>query len=389
VFLTNALEKPVAMSETLLETDYLSREANEANLVKRSKPIMVVIGNPPYSINSINEISEDWFKLNDYHFVDGQPLGEQNPKYLLDDYVKFIRFGQWRIEQTGEGILAFITNHGYLNNPTFRGMRQQLMRAFDEIYILDLHGNSRKKETAPDGSKDENVFDIMQGVSIGVLVKHRNGKQQPARVFQRDIWGLRQFKYSELLKPEMIGETDCWAEVKPETPFYLFVRQNNELSAEYGQGWQITDIAPINSTGIKTHRDHFAISFDVGELRKRIEDFRNLKLLDSQIVESHTLKDTRDWKIHTKRISLSALNNWETFIQPHLYRAFDTRFIFNHTDILELPRSEVMEHMSLGANIALGTNRQVNGEFRHVICNRLTVNDCTLSSEFDFAHQAA
>ena len=171
VFLTNALEKPLELKDTLLATDYLREEANEASVVKKHTPIMVVIGNPPYSGHSANQIPEDRLNHSDYYQVDGLPLGERNPKWLQDDYVKFIRFGQWRIHRTGEGILAFITNHGYLDSPTFRGMRQQLMLEFDQIYVLDLHGNSRKREVSPDGGKDENVFDIMQGVAISIFVK--------------------------------------------------------------------------------------------------------------------------------------------------------------------------------------------------------------------------
>lgn len=163
----------------------ISEEAEQANRVKRDLPILVVLGNPPYSGISSNQ--GQWIDgllkgavpdgrggktpTASYYHVDGQPLGERNPKWLQDDYVKFIRWAQWRIEQTGHGILAFITNHGYLDNPTFRGMRWSLMQAFDEIYVLDLHGNAKKKEAAPDGSKDANVFDIQQGVAITFMVK--------------------------------------------------------------------------------------------------------------------------------------------------------------------------------------------------------------------------
>jgi predicted helicase len=134
--------------------------------------VMVVLGNPPYSGHSANK--SEWIAglVKDYYYVDGLPLGERNPKWLQDDYVKFIRFGQWRIDRTGSGILAFITNHGYLDNPTFRGMRQSLDKTFDEIYLIDLHGNSNKKEVSPDGSPDKNVFDIQQGVAVAIMVKY-------------------------------------------------------------------------------------------------------------------------------------------------------------------------------------------------------------------------
>ncbi len=128
--------------------------------------------------------------------MDGKPLGERK-HWLNDDYVKFIRFGQWRVQQTGRGVLAFVTNHGYLDNPTFRGMRQSLMQTFTDIYLVDLHGNANKKEQTPEGGKDENVFDIRQGVSIGIFVKEP-GKDGPAKVHHTDLWGLREGKYQHL-----------------------------------------------------------------------------------------------------------------------------------------------------------------------------------------------
>src|SRR6266487_1035487 len=179
VYLTNSLEEATKRAEMLFAR-YISDEANAAAEIKKDLPIMVIMGNPPYSGHSANrsweKVDDEWIPtfigklLQDYYKIDGRSLNERNSKWLQDDYVKFIRFSQWRIERTGHGILAFITNHGYLNNPTFRGMRQNLLQSFDEIYVLDLHGNSRKKEKTPDGSKDENVFDIQQGVAIGIVV---------------------------------------------------------------------------------------------------------------------------------------------------------------------------------------------------------------------------
>jgi hypothetical protein len=170
VYLTNTLDNAPRKSEFLFD-EFIASEANEATSIKQDEPVMVVVGNPPYSGHSENK--GEWISnlLKDYYQVDGKPLGEKNSKWLQDDYVKFIRFSQWRIQKTGMGILAFITNHGYLDNPTFRGMRRSLDQTFDEMYVLDLHGNSKKKEVAPDGSKDENVFDIQQGVAIGLMVK--------------------------------------------------------------------------------------------------------------------------------------------------------------------------------------------------------------------------
>ena len=185
----------------------LSHESHEAGKIKKEVPILVILGNPPYSGHSSNV--GDWIseEIKEYYKVDGMPLGEKNPKWLQDDYVKFIRFAQWKIDEAGEGIIGFITNHSYLDNPTFRGMRQSLMKSFDEIYILNLHGNSLKKEKAPDGSKDENVFDIKQGVAIAFFIKKKiKTKRGPiqlktdAKVFYSDLFGLRESKYLWLEK---------------------------------------------------------------------------------------------------------------------------------------------------------------------------------------------
>jgi predicted helicase len=170
IYLTNTLEEGFKKAEQLSGfNEYIVEEANAAAEIKKTKPIMVILGNPPYSGISSNKSKWITGLIEDYKTIDGQPLNERK-HWLQDDYVKFIRFGQWRIERTGKGILGFITNHSYLDNPTFRGMRQSLLNTFSDIYILNLHGNSKKKEISPDGSKDENVFDIQQGVSISIMV---------------------------------------------------------------------------------------------------------------------------------------------------------------------------------------------------------------------------
>ncbi|HEX6820208.1 MAG TPA: N-6 DNA methylase, partial [Ktedonobacterales bacterium] len=278
VYLTNTLEE-AAVRSNLLMGKYISDEANEAARVKRDKPVMVVLGNPPYSGHSANNgvwiasllRGEDLTntqgekllergkgkKSDNYFAVDGQPLGERNPKWLNDDYVKFIRFAQWRIENTHHGVLAFITNHGYLDNPTFRGMRQSLMRTFDEIYLLNLHGNSKKKERTPDGGKDENVFDIQQGVAIGLFVKRRTPDPQvgqtflsaspPATVHHAHLWGDRERKYARLAEYDV--ESTPWTTLAPQSPFYLFVPQDANLQDEYRQGRSVTEIMPVNVLG--------------------------------------------------------------------------------------------------------------------------------------------
>ncbi len=346
ILLTNSLdeagkEKGERRQEPIWE-DHIQAEARVAAEVKNDKPIMVVLGNPPYSGHSANK--GDWIRdlQRDYFFVDGARIRERNPKWLRDDYVKFIRFGQWRIERNGEGVLAFITNHAWLDNPTFRGMRQSLLHDFSEIYVLDLHGNSKKKETTPEGNKDENVFNIQQGVSISFFLRHKD-HNGPARVFHSDCWGLRPDKYN-WLNTHDVADTD-WQEIFPQSPSYFFVPFDYEGWREYEQGWKVTDIFPVNSVGIVTSRDKFALDFDEEPLRERIQDFRNPGLSDDDIGQHYNLRDTRDWKLTESRKTVSNDQDWESYFDCCLYRPFDTRHIYYHPDVIEFSRPTVMRHM--------------------------------------------
>lgn len=197
-YLTNTLDTEELETSKLPGFSSLAEESHLAGKVKRETAILVILGNPPYSGHSSN--TGAWIRglIENYKQVDGKPLGEKNPKWLQDDYVKFLRFAQWKIEQAGCGVVGMITNHGYLDNPTFRGMRQSLMQTFDVIYLFDLHGNSLKKEVCPDGSPDQNVFDIRQGVSIAFFVKRGGKRKSDAVVYQADLWGLREAKYGWL-----------------------------------------------------------------------------------------------------------------------------------------------------------------------------------------------
>jgi predicted helicase len=201
IYFTNSLEEPKDFSDRFeFDAPALAHEAHAVNAVKRGTRFTAIIGNPPYAGHSANaswemkdgrEVPTFIGRLvQDYYQVDGRPLGERNPKWLQDDYVKFMRFGQWSLQQSSLGILAMISNHGYLDNPTFRGMRQRFVEQFDRIFVLDLHGNTKKKERCPDGSKDENVFDIQQGVAIGAFVK-KVGQGSGCNVSHAHLWGLR------------------------------------------------------------------------------------------------------------------------------------------------------------------------------------------------------
>ncbi|MGB2728805.1 MAG: type ISP restriction/modification enzyme [Halobacteriota archaeon] len=377
-YLTNSLE--LKEPEQMLFLPELTEEGKKASEVKEKVPILVVIGNPPYS--GISENKGDWITalIEDYKYVDGKHFGEKK-HWLQDDYVKFIRFGQWKIDRTGEGILGFITNHSYLDNPTFRGMRQSLMKSFDEIYLLNLHGNSLKKEKCPDGSKDENVFDIRQGVAIGLFIKNLSLKKKAlpkkkeqeeegiAKVYYAEQWGLREDKY-KWLRGNAITTTE-WEELKPSSPYYFFVPREDTYWDVYERYWKVTDIFPVNCTGIVTARDKFVIDFDREALRRRIEMFRDLSLSDDFIRQSFKLKENYMWRIKKARDDLSKVQDWEDNFTKILYRPFDTREIYFHDSVVWRTRKKVMRHM-VQENLGLITPKQFKEEPGAFVAGHIT-----------------
>lgn len=253
VYLTNALEKDETTKYPLL--DWLSEEARQAGMIKSDKPIMVVMGNPPYSISSCNK--SDY--IDEMMSVYKKDLNEKNIQPLSDDYIKFIRMGENYIEKNNEGILAYISNNSFLDGVIHRQMRKHLMQTFDKIYILNLHGNSKKKETAPDGSKDENVFDIQQGVSINIFIKSSaKAKKQSAKVYYAEIFGLRNQKYEFLNNHEL--KTTNYKELQPLEPYYFFVPKDFEAQADYEKGFKIDELFLISTSGVKTHHDNELVS---------------------------------------------------------------------------------------------------------------------------------
>jgi len=352
-YLTNTLEMKELDESKFPGMSSLSTESHEAGKIKKQVPILVVLGNPPYSGHSSN--TGEWISdiIKEYYQVDGKPLGEKNPKWLQDDYVKFIRFSQWKIDQAGEGVLGFITNHSYLDNPTFRGMRQSLMNSFDEIYILDLHGNSLRKEKAPDGSKDENVFDIQQGVAIAFFIKYKNGKKK--QVNHQEIFGLREEKYNWLNKHSI--KNVKWEKHSPHPEFYLFIPTDNKLANHYYSFYKITEIFPVNSVGIVTARDNFVIDFEKKKLEQRIKQFIDPKNDDEILKQTYGLNENQSWKIKEQREKLRKDLDWKDSITKILYRPFDERWILYHDEMIERSRKEIMRHL-LKENIALCVGRQ-------------------------------
>lgn len=319
IYLTNTLEPLNTQYSAFLPA--LSREGEAAQKVKE-KPILVIVGNPPYSGHSKNNGAWIREKVRDYYFVDGKPLGEKNPKWLQDDYVKFIRFAQWKMEQVEEGIVAIITNHSFLDNPTFRGMRQSLMKTFDHLYLIDLHGNAKKKEQTPEGGKDENVFDIEQGVSITILLKK---KGLDKRVFYTDFWGERNEKYDKCLRESIANIV--WKEIEPNRPFYLLKPQNEITRGQYDTFWSIKDIFPINGMGITTAHDGFVIEFNKEKLLTRFQDFKKADRDTERLHQIFDVVQKDGWNILAGWDELQGIRDLPKYIVPISYRPFDSRFI--------------------------------------------------------------
>lgn len=381
VYLTNSLEEASEMTGLPLFTQWLAEESRAAGSVKRDAPVMVVLGNPPYSGHSANK--GDWIEdlMQDYKQSPELKKPAQ-AKWLSDDYVKFIRFAQWRIEQTGYGILAFVTNHGYLDNPTFMDMRRSLLSGFDDIYLLDLHGNSKKKEKTPAGGKDENVFDIQQGVAIGIFVRHAGAERDDghrARVFHADLYGLRTEKYAALDAGD-VGRTQ-WQEIAPSAPAWLFVPQDTEVLDEYEHGWSLRDIFAPNgdpAPGIVTTHDAFAISWTADEAARKVE---RLLATDTEAEARQLFKlcSQDQWRYSRAKAEL-ADGAWRERIVPVLYRPFDVRWTVYDRNVAVHRRERASDHM-LRPNLALCTTRatEIARGWEHVFVSDQLIQHHTVS----------
>ena len=363
IYLTNTLEQPEEMQESLPFAGFISEEANAALSVKRDEPLLVILGNPPYPQDSANpsrvgrELTFIGKLVEDYRQIDGKPLGDKNSKVLQADYVKFTRWAQWRIDKNGEGIIGYIVNNSFLDGPTFRGMRSSILNSFNTIYLLNLHGSSRITEVAPEAERDENVFDISQGVCVLLCVKERDNSAT-AKVYYADIWGSRDEKYKALSEADV--QTTEWEELHPTSPYYLFVPQATELIAEYEVGWEIADIFQTNSVGIVTGRDKLTLHWSEEKLRETVDDFVSLSEDDAR--EKYKLgTDSRDWKVHLAQTDLRNHSDAGQYIVPINYRPFDTRWTYytgQSRGFHCLPRFAIMRHL-LAENLALCVHRGI------------------------------
>jgi len=368
VYLTNSLEEGERIEADLFPmTRWLSDEAAGASEIKRDKPIMCIIGNPPYSGVSQNDGEFIEELLTEYKKEPGGQLPLQERRHWLnDDYVKFIRLSENMISTHGEGVLGFITNHGYLSNPTFRGMRWKLQNTFDKIYIFDLHGNSNRKEVSPDGTADENVFDISVGTSIFIGVKKRNHKGD-CEIFHRDIWGKRRSK-NDLLSQHSLRSLQV-EKLSMHPRFWMFYPINNELLDVYLDAFSIQELFTSSQKGIISARDHFAIDIDRSALEDRLDTFKNNALSDEQVRakyfsnasgKKYLKGDSRGWKIAEVRNLLNS-SEVDYDIAPIYYRPFDKRWVTMSEVFNDWPRTEFMKHIRSENNFGLSFNRNIEG----------------------------
>lgn len=375
VYLTNTLDTPhdIPLQGSLFGVlDSIAEESRIASRVKKDYPIMVVMGNPPYSGESQNP----HYTGNDVYKIEPggkEKLKEKNSKWINDDYVKFIRFAESMVEKNGEGIVGMITAHGYLDNPTFRGMRWHLRNTFDAIYVLDLHGNSNKKETTPDGGKEENVFDIKTGVAVIFGVKKRKegtGKKALATVFRADLFGTRAKKFETL---DAVSIDRCsWTELPAEVDIWNVEGLGR---AEYKKGFSVAELFPENTVGVVTSRDDFVIDSSKAILAHRIEDFLSLAPHEAKL--KYHLKENQKWKIEKAQKHTFDERN----IVPIAYRPFDTKFVYYHDDFIERSRQKVMKHFVKGKNVGLMVCRQtISSTWEHTSITDKIVDDSFVSN---------
>ena len=371
VYLTNSLEEHHPDTGSLFAS-FLAQEANEANHIKRDNPVMVVIGNPPYRAESANkgqwimELIEDYKKEPNSK----DKLNERNPKWINADYVKFIKYGQFFIEKNGEGVLAFINPHAYLDSSTYRGMRWNLLKTFDKIYIIDLHGNSNAVETSLDGSKDENVFAIKQGVAINIFVKtgeKKNGKL--GRLYHTDLYGLRNEKYRFL---DILSLRDIdFKEVTPKAPKFIFkhteAESNNEDSISYEDFFSLAQLFIFSSVGIVTSRDEFIICMDKMQLERKIKDFFNFD--KEKIIKELNVKESRSWQINEVKNKSKAYD--KKFIREINYRPFDIRNIYFDSNFIERVRKDLYKHLLDFDNFCLVTSKQCMSDWRYIFISKI------------------
>jgi len=385
VFLTNSLDAPHKFSGLPLFSEFIAHESEQANRIKTDIPIAVVIGNPPYAGRSWNLEPEHRALVKKYKYVDSEKIREkgalQLEKSIQEDYVKFFRISESFIEQNNYGVIGLITSHGFLDNPTLRGLRWHLLSTFGTLRFVDLHGNVSRGEATPSGKKDENVFDIKK-TGTCVSVNSRPFETAKSRILHEDVWGERDLhKYPWLMAHT--ADDDTLSNLNPSAPLYLFVPQDEKLRSEYETGYPIDSAIPLHSKGIVTGRDHFVIDFDVEPLIQRMRDFGDLTRSDEEIVEKFNLNPTPWWNVTEARKKIARENDLTQFVDLILYRPFDFRYCFFHPAVLMSPRRPVMANFDGPRhNFLIVTSRMTKGEsFAHFTVSNRPTEAIMLSSK--------
>ncbi len=381
-YLTNTLDWEKLEQTRIPGLSALAEESRLANDVKKQTPILCILGNPPYSGHSSNQ--GDWIRelIEDYKQVDGKPLGERNPKWLQNDYVKFLRFAQWKIEQSGRGIVGMITDRSYLESATFRGMRRSMMGTYDDIYILDLHGDSVRGEINPtDGRPDGNIFEIRQGVAIAFFIKTGNKAGGDCRVHHAEEYGSRDLKYGWLESHD--HSSTSWQQIYPLASYYFFTPRDVRLESAFRRFASIRDVFISNSVGIVTARDRLTIGWSDQEVWNTVRVFSGM---DPELArETYKLgRDAQDWKVTVAQNDLREHGLTRDNVVPILYRPFDVRYTYytgQSGGFICRPRTNVMSHMLLGDNLAICIGRQGHvvgdGEWDLIYCSK-TIEDFNL-----------
>ncbi len=361
IFLTNSLEEATPWASNLF-AQWLADEAYQASRIKTETPVMICIGNPPYSVSSQNNGKWITDLVGDYK----RDLDERNIQPLSDDYIKFIRLGQYYIHKNGEGILAFISNNSFLDGIIHRRMRKSLLEEFDSIYILDLHGNSRKNETAPDGAKDENVFDIMQGVSINIFVKtSKKAKGEHATVFHSNLYGSRESKYDYLNSCRF--DSISWAPVRNTSPYYFFIPKDFSSQAQYDRGFKIDELMSSYISGVQSGRDDIFVDMDKNALADRVQTLLSGNFTQA-FKDKYKVVDSSSYPL-LKRMQASKFS--DEHITHYYYRPFDKRYIYYDKELIKRSFYNILQNTLKDNFSFLLSKQQSTFTFQHII-----VSDC-------------
>ncbi len=394
IYLTNTLV-PMDKQQKIPMLPALSKEISDAQNVKNA-PIFVITGNPPYSKKSKNtgnwitqllkghdtEAKHSNSPQPNYYMVDGKALGETQ-NWLRDDYVKFIRFAQWKMHEIENGVIGIITNHTFLDSITFRGMRQSLLNSFDQLYFLDLHGSAKREENVPAEMKNENVFDIEQGVCISFLIKKKGLEK---KIFHADMWGSRVEKYLQCIDNSI--DTINWEEIKPKSPYYFFIPRTNGKMENYRKWWSVSEIFKAFSLPLMSGNDNITIQFSKIDLKNNFELLVQKNISDLKNVFNFE-KESTNWTIQKAKDDVIKTNEFDKKTVQICYRLFDKRYSYftgNSSGFHSRPGS--ISKQMLHENIGLLLPRQISKRsFQHVFCTDLIPDMCCFSAETKGANQ--